>query len=163
MSISSICVSLLLCLHVLTHISLILSFLLVCLISPLACSVFCSCPVLSDFAQTRLALGKGSPESALSTPGSPHHEYIMILFGCHDSTFWASGRWRWRRYRLTSGPQSDGRLYSIVILTAFACCWSIRERLYFSISAPTFKRPALFTICFPLSFFRRMYKTWRLR
>ncbi len=78
MSISSICVSLLLCLHVLTHISLILSFLLVCLISPLACSVFCSCPVLSDFAQTRLALGKGSPESALSTPGSPHHEYIMI-------------------------------------------------------------------------------------
>ncbi len=151
MSISSICVSLLLCLHVLTHISLILSFLLVCLISPLACSVFCSCPVLSDFAQTRLALGKGSPESALSTPGSPHHEYIMIRLPRQH--FLSQRPMEMRQYRLTSGPQSDGRLYSIVILTAFACCWSIRERLYFSISAPTFKRPALFTICFPLSFF----------
>lgn len=146
MSISSICVSLLLCPHLLTHISLILSFLLFCLLSPLACSVFCSCPVLSDFAQTRLALGKGSPESALSTPGSPHHEYIMIPpfpFGCHDSTFWASGWWRWRQYGLTSGPQSDGRLYSfsIVILTVFACCGSIRERLYFCSSVPTFLLP----------------------
>lgn len=55
-----------------------LSFLLFHFLSLVACSVFCSCPALSDFAQTRLALGKGSPESALSTPGSLHHEYIMI-------------------------------------------------------------------------------------
>lgn len=70
---SSSFVLLLLFPHLFTHISLFPSFL-----STLACSVFQSRPLLSDFAQTRLALGKGSPESALSTPGSPHHEYIMI-------------------------------------------------------------------------------------